>query len=286
MGIPQAAVRPARYAGTWYPGDARTLRESIETYLSHVTPVALPGRPFALVSPHPGHRFGGPVAAHAYAQVRGKPFNRVVLLGPLHRPILGALFSDLLVPAESAYATPLGLVPIDRDYLDRLDQRVSLKAVRRDEEHSLEIELPFLQVVLGEFKLVPIMLGMDIANLSVPERLVTLAAELAKLADEHTLFVCSTDLSHLHNYADVKHVDKQTQELVNAFDVEGLTDALARGGVMACGATGLVTAFRAARLCGAKGARVLAYMTSGDVTGNTRPGNYTVGYMAAEAYGA
>ena len=285
MAIPQTMVRPARYAGTWYPGDAQTLRESIDAYLARVPPVALPGRPLALVSPHAGHRYGGPVAVHAYAQVKGQSIQRVVLMGPLHRPILGALFSDLLIPAESAYATPLGQVPVDRDFINRLNERVSLKTVRRDEEHSLEIELPFLQVVLEDFALVPIMIGADISDPGVPARLEALATALAELADEHTLFVCSTDLSHLDSYAEVCQVDQRMQELVNAFDVDRLTKALAAHEVMACGATGLVTALRAARLRGATGAQVLAYMNSGDITGDTRPGNYTVGYMAAVAYG-
>jgi MEMO1 family protein len=285
MAIPQPIVRPAHYAGTWYPGDAQDLRASIEAYLARVSPETLPGRTLALVSPHAGHRFGGPVAAHAYALVKGQPIQRVVLLGPLHRPILGALFSDLLVPAESAYATPLGQVPVDRDFINQLNRRVPLKSVRRDEEHSLEIELPFLQVVLEGFMLVPIMIGADIAGSGVPARLDALAAALAELADEHTLFVCSTDLSHLHNYDEVRRVDQRMQELVNAFDVDRLTEALVAGNVMACGATGLITALRAARLRGATGARVLAYMSSGDITGDTDPGSYTVGYMAAAAYG-
>ena len=284
MGIPQSTVRPAHYAGTWYPGDPTDLRESIETYLAHVTPVTLPGQVLALVSPHAGHRFGGPVAAHAYAQLKNQSVQRVVLMGPLHRPLLGALFSDFLVPAESAYQTPLGQVPLDRDFIDRLGQRVTLKSVRRDEEHSLEIELPFLQVVLEHFTLVPIMIGADIAGHGVPARLDALAAALAGLADEHTLFLCSTDLSHLNNYAEVRAVDQQMQQLVNAFDVDALTQALVAGDVMACGATGLVVALRAARLRGATGARVLACMSSGDVTGDKRPGSYTVGYMAAAAY--
>ncbi len=285
MGIPQTAIRQAQHAGTWYPGDPRILRESIETYLSQAQPVSLPGRPIALVSPHPGHRFGGPVAAHAYVQVKGLSYDRVVLLGPLHRPILGALFSDLLVTSASAYATPLGLLPVDRAFLDQLGGRVSLKAIRRDEEHSLEVELPFLQVTLGEFKLVPLMLSADISDPGTPERLVKLAEALAELADDRTLFVSSTDLSHLHNYTDVTQIDKCLLDLVEAFDLDRLTDALAHGDVFACGATGLITALRAAKLRGATGAKVLAYMNSGDVTGDTRPGNYTVGYMAAVAYG-
>jgi AmmeMemoRadiSam system protein B len=278
-------LRPAHYAGTWYPGDATDLRESIAGYLARVPPLTLPGRPLALVSPHAGHRFSGPVAMYAYAQLKGQPVQRVVMMGPLHRPILGALFSDFIVPAESAYLTPLGQVPVDQDFINQLNARVALKSVRRDEEHSLEIELPFLQTVLSGFTLVPIMIGADIANPGVPARLDALAAALAELTDDHTLFVCSTDLSHLHNYDQVRSVDQHLLALVDAFDVDALARALAGGDVMACGATALVTALRAAKLRGATGARVLAYQNSGDISGDKRPGAYTVGYMAAVAYG-
>ena len=279
------AVREARFAGTWYPSAAPTLRHTIEEQLAHVQPVKLPGRPLALVSPHAGHRFSGPVAVHAYAQVRDLDINRVVLMGPLHGPIWGSEMGEFMAPSERIFTTPLGQVPVDTEFLSELSQRAPLAFVHNDQEHSLEIELPFLQVALGAFTLVPLMMGVDIGDPGVPQSLDDLAAVLADLADEHTLFVASTDLSHLHNYKDVVRTDQRMVELVDAFDLPKLVTALVQREVYACGATALVTALSAAHKRGAAGARVLSCLNSGDITGDKRPGNYTVGYLAAVAYG-
>jgi MEMO1 family protein len=283
--IQQTGVRAPRYAGTWYPGDAAALRLAIEADLARANPAPLPGRLLALVVPHAGHKFSGPVAAHACKLAMGQPFERVVLLGPLHRPIWGSEPGEFMVAGASAYATPLGQVPLDGAFLASLSRRVPLSFVNGDREHSLEIELPFLQVALGPFTLVPIMLGEEIGDPDAPERLDELAAALADLADERTLFVCSTDLSHRDDYAGVVRADRHMAELVEAFDLPELTRALVRGEVMACGATGLLAVLRAAQLRGATGARVLHLTNSGDITGDTTPGTYTVGYMAAAAYG-
>jgi len=278
---PSLDVRPSAIAGTWYPGSAAALRQTIEQYLDRAGRVTLPGRIVALVSPHAGYAYSGGVAAHAYAQIRGMGFERIVLLGPLHRPIWGSQRGPAMVPAEDAYATPLGQVRLDGAFIDELSRRISLTRIHGDEEHSLEIQLPFLQVALGEFSLVPVMLGLDIADAATLPFVDALAEALADLIDEHTLIVASTDLSHLDNYADVVRIDRRLAELVGAFDVDGLARALQADQVYACGAVGLVAALKAARRLGARGARVLRYASSGDVTGEKRPGNYTVGYLAA-----
>ncbi|MCL4507187.1 MAG: AmmeMemoRadiSam system protein B [Chloroflexi bacterium] len=278
------AVRAAHYAGSWYPGNAEVLRRSIEGYLARVHPATLPGPALALVSPHPGHQFGGLVAAQAFTQIRGQPVKRVVLMGPLHRPIRGSALGEFMVPRERSYATPLGQIPLDVDFITALSQRAPLTFVQGDQEHSLEIELPFLQVAVPSFALVPIMMGADIADRDTPAALEVLAGALVELADPDTLFVASTDLSHLDDYRKVVQVDHRMIELVEAFDIPALVKSLAWGEVYACGATGLVTALRAAQLRGATGARVLSYMNSGDVTGDRTPGAYTVGYMAVAAY--
>ncbi len=280
-----SAIRPSAIAGAWYPGNAVTLRRTVEEYLAAVKPVTLPGRVLALVSPHAGYVYSGPTAAHAFAQVRGAAFRRVILLGPLHRRIRGSPLGSFMVPREAAYRTPLGDVPLDRAFITALGQRVPLTPVSQDEEHSLEIELPFLQVVLNAFMLVPIMLGDYIGDPGTGSRLAQLATALAALSDDATLIVASTDLSHLDDYAAVIRTDRRLVELVDAFDVEALERALRTEEVQACGATGLVAAFRAAQQRGARGARVLAYASSGDVTGHKQPGIYTVGYLAAAVYG-
>ena len=173
-GFGSATIRESVIAGTWYPGSAPALRQSVEGYLARVNPAQASGKVVALVSPHAGYAYSGQTAAHAFAQVRGAAYARVVLIGPLHRPIRGSGLGAWMTPAEDAYRTPLGEVRLDRGFIAELGQRVSLTVVRGDQEHSLEIELPFLQVALsgsspeGGFQLVPIMAGEYIGDPGTP----------------------------------------------------------------------------------------------------------------------
>jgi MEMO1 family protein len=281
-------IRPSAIAGRWYPGNPVTLRRDIERYFAAVPKTALPGRILGLVAPHAGYAYSGPTAARAFAQVQGCGFTRVILLGPLHRPIWGSPIGPYMVATESAYSTPLGAVPLDVEFIEQLGRRVPLTRVQGDEEHSLEIELPFLQATSGDFKLVPIMLGEHIANGMATERVTALARVLAGLVvdtpNERTLLVCSTDLSHLENYTDVVTTDERLVDLVSAFDVDALRTALKAESVQACGAVGLLAVMETCQRLGARGAQVLHYTNSGEVTGDKRPGTYTVGYLAAAVY--
>ena len=159
-----ATIRESVIAGTWYPGSAQALRQTVEGYLARVSPAQASGKVVALVSPHAGYAYSGPTAAHAFAQVRGADYARVVVIGPLHRPIRGSRLGVWMTPVEDAYRTPLGDVRLDRSFIAELGQGVPLTAVSGDQEHSLEIELPFLQVALSGtsadgLQLVPIMAG-------------------------------------------------------------------------------------------------------------------------------
>jgi MEMO1 family protein len=282
---PAPTIRPSAIAGRWYPGNAGALRRDIESYFAAAPKAALPGPILGLLAPHAGYAYSGPTAACAFAQVRGESFTRVVLLGPLHRPVWGSALGAYMIASEGAYSTPLGPVPLDSEFIDRLGRRVTLTRVRGDEEHSLEIELPFLQVALGEFKIVPVMLGEHIGSGKVAERISTLAQALAELVDERTLLVCSTDLSHMENYTDVVATDRRLVEMVGVFDVDGLRTAFRTEDVQACGAVGMLAVLETCQRLGAAGAKVLQYTNSGEVTGDKRPGTYTVGYLAAAIYG-
>jgi hypothetical protein len=285
-----ATIRESVIAGTWYPGSAQALRQTVEGYLARVSPAQASGKVVALVSPHAGYAYSGPTAAHAFAQVRGADYARVVVIGPLHRPIRGSRLGAWMTPVEDAYRTPLGDVRLDRSFIAELGQSVPLTAVSGDQEHSLEIELPFLQVALSGtsadgFQLAPIMAGEYIGDPGTPAHIEQMAAALAELcADGTSLLVASTDLTHLDNYTEVVRMDRTLLALVDAFDVTGLSAALQAERMQACGAVGLVTVLRAAQMLGARRAQVLAYAASGDVTGDKRPGTYCVGYMAAAAY--
>lgn len=290
MAEPAPMIRPSAIAGRWYPGNARTLRRDIEGYFAATANAAVPGRIVGLVAPHAGYAYSGPTAARAFAQVQGAGFSRVVLLGPLHRPLWSGPVGPYMMAVESAYSTPLGLVQLDVAFAEQLGRRVALTRVQGDEEHSLEIELPFLQVALRDFKLVPIMFGEHIGSAKAIERVILLAQTLAELigdsSEERTLLVCSTDLSHMENYGDVVTTDRRLVDLVSAFDVDGLRIALKAESVQACGAVGLLTVMEACRRLGATGVQILQYTNSGEVTGDKRPGAYTVGYLAAAIYKA
>jgi AmmeMemoRadiSam system protein B len=191
------------------------------------------------------------------------------------------------VSTEGAYETPLGLVPLDQDLIADLAQRVPLQRLRRDAEHSLEIQLPFLQRQLGGFRLVPIMMSAD--DPAVAQRL---ASALAEIIAGHEgsrgsiLLVASSDLHHIENYEEVVRRDQAVTDAVAAYDLETLTRVLMDRHCTVCGRMPILTALHAARTLGADTARVLHHTTSGDVTGDRRPGQYTVGYMAAAVYKA
>jgi len=282
--VKAGGIRQSVIAGDWYPGQPDVLRRTLKDYLADAEKVELEGELKALISPHAGYAYSGPAAAHAYKQLEDGPaFETVAVLSPLHQAYLGRF----AVTNAGYYETPLGLVEVDAELVEALGKEVSLNRVGFDGEHSLEIQLPFLQQVLGTFTLLPVMLGESISSSRGLAACRELSAALAKLLrDRKALIVASTDLSHLYDYNDVVRHDRVMVELVERFDIEGLARALMEGRCQACGGAPVVTALLAAQALGANRAEVLHYTNSGDVTGERRPGSYTVGYMAAAVYRA
>jgi AmmeMemoRadiSam system protein B len=277
-------IRQSVIAGSWYPGQPDALRRTLEGYLADAEKVELEGELWALISPHAGYAYSGPTAAYAYKQLEDGPaFDIVAVLSPLHQAYLGRF----AVTKAGYYETPLGLVEVDAELVEALDKEVTLNRVGFDGEHSLEIQLPFLQQVLGTFTLLPVMLGEPLTSGRGLATCRELSATLAKLLrDRKALIVASTDLSHLYDYNDVVRHDRVMVELVERFDIEGLAQALMEGRCQACGGAPVVTALLTAQALGANRAKVLHYTNSGEVTGNRRLGSYTVGYMAAAIYQA
>jgi AmmeMemoRadiSam system protein B len=278
-------VRPSAIAGQWYPGSPTVLRETITRFMDAADP-SLPEdeEVVGLIVPHAGYAYSGPVAAFAYRTIRGEALERVVLLGPLHRPVLSGRIGPVMTSGEIAYETPLGIIPIDRDFLNTLAERVHLTVIRADEEHSLEIQLPFLQEAIGSFRLAPLLLAESPEDAESLARCRALGEALAETVRVHpcrTLLVASSDLSHLFDYDQVRRQDRVLVDLVADFDVEGVMHALADGQAYACGGAAVVAVMAAARALEATRAYSLRYATSGDITGDRRPGVYTVGYLAA-----
>jgi AmmeMemoRadiSam system protein B len=290
--VKAGGIRQSIIAGNWYPGQPDVLRRTLEGYLADAEKVELGGELKALVSPHAGYPYSGLTAAYAYKQLEDGPstssghrlaFDAVAILSPLHQAYLGRF----AVTKAGYYETPLGLVQVDAELVEALGKEVTLNRVGFDGEHSLEIQLPFLQQVLGTFTLLPVMLGEPLTSDRSLAACRELSAALAKLLrDRKALIVASTDLAHLYDYNDVVRHDSVVIELVERFDIEGLARALIEGRGQACGGAPVVTALLTAQALGANRAKVLHHTNSGDVTGNRRPGSYTVGYMAAAVYQA
>jgi AmmeMemoRadiSam system protein B len=270
-------VRPSPIAGTWYEGNPRTLSQVVDGYLDKAEIPALTGEVIAVISPHAGHKYSGPVAGYAFATVRNQKFDLVAVLSPMHQPY----YDSLLTTAHEAYATPLGNVPVDKDSTSDLDTRLrktlgeGLVPVAYDQEHSLEIELPFLQRALaGEFKLLPVMVRSQSARVS--QELGEALAET--LRGRNALLVASTDLSHFYTQKQAVAFDTEMLRRVEAFSPEEVFSAEEEKAGFACGLGALTAVLWAARGLGGDTVRVLRHATSGDVTGDY---SSVVGYGAA-----
>lgn len=255
-------IRPAAVAGQFYPAGAGGLRAQVLQALAAAAPAVAPAVPKMLLVPHAGYVYSGAVAAHAYAALAAgrERIRRVVLLGPAHRVAV----RGLAAPTATAFETPLGRVPIDRDALAAI---AGLPQVVADDdvhahEHSLEVQLPFLQTVLGHFSLVPLAVGH-----AEPD---AVAEVLERLwGGEETLIVISSDLSHYLPYAQARAADRQTVETILRLD-----PALEHH--QACGATPLGGALLAARAHDLV-PRLLDLRNSGDTAGDR---SRVVGYCA------
>lgn len=263
-------IRRSVIAGQWYPGEPRQLRAMLDGFLASVETAPLEGQLVGLIVPHAGYVYSGQVAAYAYAQLKGRKFDRVVVVSPVHRLYLGTLATT----EKAYYETPLGLVPVDREMVEALSVRQHINRVSEDMEHSLEIQLPFLQHTLGEFALTPIMMG-DQDKQSATE----LGMALAEIiGTQPVLLVASTDLSHFHPYNAAVHLDQEIVRHIVAIDAKGLAGAIETGDGEACGAGPVMAVLVAALKLKASSAVLLKYMNSGDVTGDR---SSVVGYAAA-----
>ncbi len=280
--IDSGDIRASSIAGTWYPGSRRELEKTIDHLLSNVEASPnIDGELVALIAPHAGYSYSGQTAACSYHQLRDRKFDTVVLIGPSHY----ADFGPFAVTQKKFYATPLGEIELDQEFISALDSKISLNRIEYDREHSLEIQLPFLQRALGKFKLVPIMMSRPfyIVGSQAREYCNQLASALAELqTDRRILFVASSDLSHLEDYDSVKKFDARFAKLVEQFNVDALAQYMVESGeCRACGDAPIISIMLTAQNLGADRARVLRLTNSGDVTGTRTPGQYTVGYMAA-----
>lgn len=270
-------VRPSPIAGQWYPGQPGVLAAQVDGYLERAQLPPLDGEVVAVIAPHAGLMYSGPVAGYAFAAVRGQSPDMVAVLSPMHHPYPGEAFTS----AHQAYRTPLGTIPVAQEAVRALEAALAprngltLTPVRRDPEHALEIELPFLQRALkAPFHLLPLMLR----ELS-PTQAQALGEALAEvLRDRNALLVASSDLSHYYPQTIAEQLDSEMLRRIEAFDPLAVLRAEAEGKGFACGKVAIAVTLWAAQALGADRVHVLHYATSGDVTGDY---SGVVGYGAA-----
>lgn len=270
-------LRPSPIAGTWYEGKPETLKRNIDAYLDNADLPDLPGNVIAVIAPHAGHRYSGAIAGYAFAALRNQAPDLVAVISPMHHPYA----QPLITSSHEAYSTPLGPIPIDKSAIDELDTALQadpgtgLSPIPRDPEHSLEIELPFLQRALASnFKLLPVMVRSQDPRISEG-----LGKALAKvLHDKNCAMVASTDLSHFYDQETANRLDNEMLRQIEAFSPEGVFEAERTGKGFACGHAAVAAVLWASKDLGADTVKLLNYATSGDVTGDY---SGVVGYGAA-----
>jgi AmmeMemoRadiSam system protein B len=274
-------VRPAAVAGTWYPGNPSALARDVDAYLAGAG-AAPEGHVQALIAPHAGLMFSGPVGAYAYKAAAAGAYDVAVLVGPSHF----VAFDGVALWPDGAFDTPFGHARIDESAAGALLKSPvvhSLPSAHR-REHSLEMQLPFLRRVLPEVPIVPLLMGYQ-----QRDTIIALASALdAALRSRRALLVASSDLSHYFDASTAGRLDARVQECVAAFDPDALFERFEeypeheRGRYVACGGGPVLAVMLAAKALGARESRVLKYAHSGEISGDN---SGVVGYLAA-AFGA
>jgi len=270
-------IRPSPIAGRWYPANPDRLAESVDAFIHQAKIPPIPGEIIGLVSPHAGHIYSGPVAGYCFAALQGLTPDLVIILSPYHQAHTAAI----LTTSHQAYQTPLGIVPVDLDRVESVSQSlgeetgVQLQRIANDQEHAVEILLPFFQRALpGEFQILPLMIRDQ--DSSLMRALGTILGDL--ITEQNALLTASTDLSHFHPAEIAQTLDQTIINHIKSLDPEGLYQAQLQGSGSACGLGALAAVIWAAKAGGSVTAHHLCYAHSGDVTGDH---SSVVGYTAA-----
>jgi len=270
-----AKIRAAIVAGYFYPSDPGKLSAEIDTLLSISKPEIHVLSITGIVSPHAGYIYSGRTAAYAYNLLRGKDISKIIIISPSHREY----FPGICIYEGDGYKTPLGVVEIDRELRDKLvdENRIIYKGIEgHKDEHAIEVQVPFLQKMINEFKIVPIVMG-DQGKMFIDE----LAIKISEAADDKTLIVASSDLSHYYSKNEADELDSVIEEDINKFNYEKLQNDLEIKNCEACGGGPIVAMMKAASLMNKKNAIVLNRSNSGDTTGDY---SGVVGYLSAAVY--
>lgn len=282
--------RAAGVAGVFYPADPATLTRMMDGMLARASVSEVEGRILAAVAPHAGYEYSGPVAACTYAALKGRKYARVVVVAPSHYEA----FEFTSVYDGDGYVTPLGTIPVDAQFardLAKIDPSMQISerghvTTGQGAEHAIEVQLPWLQHMLGSFMLVPVVMGNQTyeSSLALGKALARLIQERGRQGAEKmqglsggTLIVASSDLSHYHTSGEAEEIDRQTLKAIETWDYLNMSRNFKSRAWEACGGAPIVAAMIAAERMGADRARVLHYANSGDVSGDR---GHVVGYGA------
>ena len=275
IGYTQEIKRP-NVAGAFYPDDPTELSRMIDGFLDKANPEPVEGDIFALISPHAGYGFSGQTAAFGYKLIKDKPYKTVIVIGPSHY----YPFSGVSVYPRGIFSTPLGDLKIDAEFTRKLlnkDSDIIFDPAAFTKEHSVEVELPFLQKVLVDFKIVPIVMG-D-CTLSTCQKLANLLKQ-AIAGRSDVLVVVSTDMYHGYDYEEAEKMDNLTLVALKNMDAHNLYYGLREGKMQLCGGFGAVSALILAKELGHDKLKVLNYTNSAMVTDKKIKGIWTVGYAS------
>jgi AmmeMemoRadiSam system protein B len=269
-------IRPSPIAGHWYSSNPVVLAKELDSYISNATTQIIDGEIVAVVSPHAGYRYSGHVAGHAFASIKHLHPDIVAVVSPMHQPYE----QTFLTSAHKSYWTPLGNIGIDQSAVSELstlladEYNLGLQPVLNDEEHSLEIELPFLQRIYPySFTLLPVM----VRDLSLSNCEALGKGLFQVLNGKNAMVVISTDLSHFYKKQDANRLDTHMLEMIQNLDAPGVLSSELDGTGFACGAGAVIAGIKYAILAGAKNGVLLKYGTSGEITGDN---SSVVGYGA------
>ncbi|MDO8749089.1 MAG: AmmeMemoRadiSam system protein B [Candidatus Omnitrophota bacterium] len=283
-------------AGQFYPADKDELSHKVENLLNAANPPLTTGEIFCLISPHAGYDFSGPTAALGYKLIKGRPYKTVVLLGPSHQ----YYFKGVSVYPSGKFQTPLGDLEVDSDFTQKIispSQNISFIPQAFEKEHSIEVQLPFLQKTLDDFKIVPILIGdADLHGLNVLADILNKA--IAGRSD--VLLIASTDLCHSYDYQETERVDKLTLSYLGKMpapleageqsesgkrlltgSAQDIYAKLKDGSIQMCGGLPVVSAILTAQSLGYNQIKFLGHTNSAKVSGKKIKGVWTVGYLSA-----
>ena len=269
-------VRKPAVAGYFYPADSSKLKSEIEVLLSIAGKKDIPGKIYGIVSPHAGYIYSGKTAAFGFNLLDKNKVKTVVILSPSHREY----FPGVSVYEGDAYQTPLGTVPINKKLAGDLTNKGKTIFKGREgnrDEHAIEVQLPFLQTVLEDFEIVPVVMGNQ-GKMYIDE----LTERLSESVDDNTVVVSSSDLSHYYSGDVAERMDSIVEREINNFNYTGLLENFEARRCEACGAGTIIAMMKSADKLNYRKAKVLNRCDSGDTTGDKRE---VVGYLSAAVYG-